>query len=88
MKTGLLILREHKLGVFENRMLRRLPGPKRDEVTRDWIKLHNDDGMGTKDRTHEWGDVACTGEMIKAYKILDEKPEGKRPLGRHMQELY
>jgi hypothetical protein len=33
---------EHRLGVFENRVLRRIVGPKRDEVTGEWRKLHND----------------------------------------------
>jgi hypothetical protein len=34
---------EHRLRVFENRVLRRLFGPKRDEVTGDWRKLHNEE---------------------------------------------
>jgi hypothetical protein len=38
---------EHRLRVFENRVLRRIFGPKRDEVTREWRKLHN--------KEHEWG---------------------------------
>jgi hypothetical protein len=33
---------EHRLRVFENRVLRRVFGPKRDEVTREWRKLHNE----------------------------------------------
>jgi hypothetical protein len=42
-KLGLLTLREeHRLGVFENRVLRRIFGPKRDEVTGEWRKLHNE----------------------------------------------
>jgi hypothetical protein len=41
-KLGLLTLREeHRLRVFENRVLRRIFGPKRDGVTGDWRKLHN-----------------------------------------------
>jgi hypothetical protein len=41
-KLGCLTLREeHRLKVFENRVLRRILGPKRDEVTRKWRKLHN-----------------------------------------------
>jgi len=40
----LLILRgEHRLRVFENRVLRRIFGSKRDEVTREWRKLHNEE---------------------------------------------
>jgi hypothetical protein len=43
-KLGLLTLREeHRLRVFENRMLRRIFGPKRDHVTGDWRKLHNEE---------------------------------------------
>jgi hypothetical protein len=39
-----LTLREgHRLSVYENRVLRRIFGPKRDEVTRDWRKLHNEE---------------------------------------------
>jgi len=34
---------EHRLGMFENRGLRRIFGPKRDEVTREWSKLHNEE---------------------------------------------
>jgi hypothetical protein len=43
-KLGLLTLREeHRLRVFENRVLRRIFGPKRDEVTEEWRKLHNEE---------------------------------------------
>jgi hypothetical protein len=43
-ETWSLILREkHRLRVFENRILRRLFGPKRDEVTGEWRKLHNEE---------------------------------------------
>jgi hypothetical protein len=43
----LLTLREeHRLRVFENRVLRRIFGPKRDEVTRGWRKLHNEELHG------------------------------------------
>jgi hypothetical protein len=43
-ETWLLTLKEkRRLRVFENRVLRRIFGPKRDEVTGDWIKLHNED---------------------------------------------
>jgi hypothetical protein len=43
-ETWFLTLREeHRLGVFENRVLRRIFGPKRDEVTRGWRKLHNEE---------------------------------------------
>jgi hypothetical protein len=39
----LAVVKEHRLGVFENRVLRRIFGPKRDEVTREWRKLHNEE---------------------------------------------
>jgi hypothetical protein len=43
-ETWSLALREeHRLGVFENRVLRRIFGPKRDEVTGEWMKLHNEE---------------------------------------------
>jgi hypothetical protein len=43
-ETWFLTLREeHRLGVFENRVLKRILGPKRDEVTGEWRKLHNEE---------------------------------------------
>jgi hypothetical protein len=39
---SLTLREEHRLRVFENRVLRRIFGPKRDEVTGGWIKLHNE----------------------------------------------
>jgi hypothetical protein len=79
--------------VFENRVLRRIFGPKRDEVTGEWRKLHNeklhyfysspDIIRQVKSRRMRWaGCVARMGEERKVYKVLVEKPEGKRPLGR------
>jgi hypothetical protein len=79
--------------VFENRVLRRIFGPKRDHVTGDWRKLHNEElhnlysspnTIGTiKSRRMRWaGHVARMGETRNAYRILAGKPEGKRPLGR------
>jgi hypothetical protein len=40
---GLILREEHRLRVFENRVLRRIFGPKRDEVTGEWRKLHNEE---------------------------------------------
>jgi hypothetical protein len=40
---SLTLREEHRLRVFENRVLRRICGPKRDEVTEEWIKLHNEE---------------------------------------------
>jgi hypothetical protein len=89
-----LTLREqHRLRVSENRVLRRIFGPKRDDVTREWRKLHSEELHNlysypdiirpVKSRRMRWaGHVARMGEKRKVYKILVGKPEGKRPLGR------
>jgi hypothetical protein len=79
--------------VFENGVLRRIFGPKRDEVTGERRKLHNEKLHNlysspnmirqTKSRRTKWaGHVAGMGEERKLYKVLVEKPEGKRPLGK------
>jgi hypothetical protein len=93
-ETWSLTLREEdRLRVFENRVLRRIFGPKRDEVTGEWRKLHNEELHNlysspdiirqVKSRQMRWaGHVARMGEERKVYKILVGKPEGKRPLGR------
>jgi hypothetical protein len=81
------------LRVFENRVLRRTFGPKRDEVTGEWRKLHNEELHNlysspdiirqVKSRRMRWsGHVARMGEEKKVYKVSVGKPEGKRPLGR------
>jgi len=78
--------------VFENRVLRRVFGPKRDEVTGKWRKLHNDLGdlyslpnivQVVKSRIMRWaGHVARMGEGRGVHRVLVGKPEGKRPLER------
>jgi hypothetical protein len=79
--------------VFENRVLRRIFRPKRDEVTGGWRKLHNEELHNLysspsiitmiKSRRMRWaGHVARMGEKRNAYRILLGNPEGKRPLGR------
>jgi hypothetical protein len=79
--------------VFENRVLRRIFGPKRDEVTGEWRKLHNEELHNlysypdiirqVKSGRMRWaGHVARMGEERKVYKVLVGNPEGKRPLGR------
>jgi hypothetical protein len=84
---------EHRLRVFENRALRRIFGPKRDEVRGGWRKLHNEEQHDLysspsivrviKARRMRWaGHVARMGEVRVAYNILVGKPEGRRPLGR------
>jgi hypothetical protein len=89
-----LTLREEcRLRVFENKVLRRIFGPKRDEVTGEWRRLHNKELhalysspsiiLVTKSRRLRWaGHVACMGEKRGAYRALVGKPEGRRPLGR------
>jgi hypothetical protein len=78
--------------VFENRVLRRIFGPKRDEVMGKWRKLHNEELRDLysspniirliKSRRIRWaGHVAQMGEKRNAYRLLVGKPEGKRPLG-------
>jgi hypothetical protein len=84
---------EHRLRVSENRVLRRIFGPKRDEVTGEWRKLHNGelhnlysspDIIGQiKSRRMMWAEhVARMGEGRNVYRVLVGKPEGKRPLKR------
>jgi hypothetical protein len=94
-ETWSLTLREehNRLRVFENRMLRRLFGPKRDVVMGEWRKLHNKELHDLysspsiiriiKSRRMRWaGQVARMEEKRNAYRLLVGKPEGKRPLGR------
>jgi hypothetical protein len=82
---------EHRLRVFENRMLR-IFGPKREEDG-SWRKLHNDEPNNLysspniarviKSRKMRWaGHVARIGEGRGVYRVLVGRPEGKRPLGR------
>jgi hypothetical protein len=79
--------------VFENRVLRRIFGPKRDEVTGGWRKLHNEELHGLysspsiirvkKARRMRWVEnVAHMREVRGAYNTLVGKPDGRRPLGR------
>jgi len=84
---------ERRLRVFENRVLRRIFGPKRDDVTGEWRKLHNEELNDLycspnivrmiKSRRMRWaGHVARMGETRGVYRVLLVKPEEKRPLGR------
>jgi hypothetical protein len=93
-ETWSLTLREeHKLKGFENRVLKMTFGPKRDEVTGDWRKVHNEELHNlysspsiirvNKSRRLRWvGHAAQIGEKRNAYRILMGKAEGKRPLGK------
>jgi len=78
--------------VFENRVLRRIFGPKRDEVTGEWRKLHNEELSDLyclpnivrviKSSRMRWaGHVARMGERRGVYRVLVGKPEGKNHLG-------
>jgi hypothetical protein len=79
--------------VFDNRALRRIFGPKWDEVTGGWKKLHNKELHNLYSlpsiirsinlKMMMWaGHVARLGEKSNEYRLLVGKPEGKRPLGR------
>jgi len=96
-ETWSLTLRERgKLRVFENTVLRRIFGPKRDEVTGEWRRLHNEklnDSYSSpnivwviKSRRMRWaGQVSCMGEERGVYRVFLGKPEGRRSLGRPTQ---
>ena len=56
--TWSLTLREHRLRVFENRVLRRICGPKKDGVTGEWRKLHNE----------ELNDLYCSPNIVRVIK--------------------
>ena len=90
---SLTLREERRLQVFENGVMRRIFGPKRDELTGEWRKLHNEELKGLysspnivrviKSRRMRWaGRVARMGEGRGVYRVLVGKPEGKRPLGR------
>jgi len=79
--------------MFENRVLRRIFGPKRDEVREEWRKLHNEELNNLYSsssivqviklrRMRMMRRVVRKGERRSAYRVLVGKPEGKRPLGR------
>jgi len=78
--------------VFENKVLRRIFGPMRDEVTGDWMRLHNEDlnvlysspnmVRMIKSRRMRWaGHVARMGEERRVYRVLVGKPGGKETTG-------
>jgi hypothetical protein len=79
--------------VFENRVLRRIFGPKRDEVTGEWRKLHNEKlrdlyfspsiiRIIKSRRMRSAGHIERMGAKMNAYRLLVGKPDGRRPLGR------
>jgi hypothetical protein len=90
---SLTLMEERRLRVFENRVLRKVFGPRRDEVTGEWRKLHNEELKGlyslpnivrvVKSRRMRWaGYVARMGEGRAVHRVLVGRPKGKRPLGR------
>ena len=89
----LTLCEERKLRVLENMVLMRIFGPRRDEVTGEWRRLHNEELNDLysslnivrviKSRRMRWaGHVTHMGEERGVYRILVGKPEGRRPLGR------
>jgi hypothetical protein len=88
---SLNLMEEHRLSVFENRVLTRIFGPKREEDG-TWRKLHNDEFYSLhsspdtvrmiKSMKMRWaGYVARVGEGRGVYRVFIERPEGKRSLG-------
>jgi hypothetical protein len=94
--SSLILREERRLRVFGNRVLRSMFGAKRDEITREWRKLHNEELNDlyssprivrvSKSRRMRWAeDVALMRESRGVYRVLVGKPEGKTPLGRLMR---
>jgi hypothetical protein len=90
---SLTLRKEHRLRLFENRVLRKIFAPYRDEVTGDWRRLHNEELNDLysspniipviKSRRIRWaGHVARMGDRRIAYRVLVWRHHGKRPLGR------
>jgi hypothetical protein len=90
---SLTLREESRLRVFENKVLRKIFGPKRDDVTEEWRRLRNKELYALYSspniirviksrRLRLAGHVACMGERRGAYRALVGKPEGRRPLGR------
>ena len=94
---SLTLREERKLRVFENRVWSRIFGLKRDKITGNWRKLHNEElndlyslpiivRVIKPRRTKLAGHLARMGERRGVYSVLVGKPEGKRPLGRHRRK--
>ena len=86
-------MEKRRLRVFENRVLRRIFGPKRDEVTGEWRRLHNEELYSLyflpsiirviKSRRMKWvGHVTRMVERRGAYRVLVERPKVRRPFGK------
>jgi len=90
---SLTLREERKLRVFENMVLRRIFGPRKEEVTGEWRRLHKEElndlycspniALVIKSRRMRWaGHVARMGEDRGVYRALVGKPEGRGPLRR------
>jgi len=90
---SLTLQEERKLRVFENMVLKKIFGPRRDEVTGEWRRLHNEGlndlysspnivGVIKLRIMRRAGHVAPKGEERGVYRVLVGKTEGKTPLGR------
>jgi hypothetical protein len=83
---------KRRLRDFESRVLRRILGSKRDEVTGDWRKVHNEERNELYSSSNiipviKGRIMGCAGHVARmgrrgAYRIMVGKPEGKKPLGR------
>ena len=84
---------KHRLRVFENRVMRKVFGRRRDEKRGEWRRLHNEECCGlysspniirviTSRRTGLAGHVACVVKRRDAYRVLMGKPDEQRPLGK------
>ena len=93
MAVKLTLREECRLRVFDNWVLRRIFGPKRNEVRGSWRRLHikqlyalysspNIIRVVKSRRLRRVGHVARMGERRRAYRVLMGKPEGRRTLGR------
>ena len=91
----LILWEEHKLGVFENRVLKKIFGPKKEESAGQWRKLHNEQLYGLyfspnvirviKSKRMWWvGHVARIGDRRGAYRVLADAPGAKRPFCKPM----
>jgi len=95
---SLTLQEERRLRVFENKVLRNIFGPRRDEVMWEWRRLHNEEVNDLysspnivrviKSRRMRWaGHVACMGEERGVYRVLVWKPEGRRPRCRWVDNI-